>query len=334
MRNLYTAILFLFIANASFAQFSGDYAPSNWTTFLSPGSTGSVDPSGAPNTIIINGSDGNNASNVDVDYTITLTNAGRWRFTWSYHTNDQDASAEFDIAGILINGVFTQLSNNSAGPDQSGNYTSAFLSAGTQIGFRIRATDNIMGDASLTISNFSVPSPSLPVNLFSFNGQNKNGNIELEWKCGQEENLAFYQLEHSTDGRVFGLISNVPADHKTSYTTTHGSPVAGMNYYRLKMVDQDGDFAYSKIIAIKATGISSIRLFPNPAINTVNIGFNASEAGKDELQVYDATGRMILSQSLVIKKGSNFIPISINSLSQGSYTIRLATNGLNLSFMK
>lgn len=334
MRNLYTAVLFLFITSASSAQFSGDYAPSNWNTTLSPGSSGFVDASGAPNSIIINGSDGANASNVDIDYTITLTNAGRWRFTWSYHTNDQDASAEFDIAGILINGVFTQLSNNSGGPDQSGNYTSAFLAAGTQIGFRIRAIDNIMGDASLTISDFAVPSPSLPVNLFSFSGQNKNGGILLEWKCGEEEDLSFYQVQHSVDGASFSAIANLPADHKTSYTATDESPEAGINYYRLKMVDQDGDYAYSKIITVKATGISALRLYPNPSISSVNMDFNASEAGKDMVQVYDASGRIIQSQSIIISKGPNRIQVNTASLAQGSYIIRFASSGLNLSFSK
>src|SRR5689334_1135631 len=161
-------LCFLFLCYSSKAQFSFGYAPSKWNTYLASGSSGSVNTSGAPNSIMLIGSDGANASNMDVDYTITALASGVFSFSWAYHTNDSDADPQWDIAGVLINGTFTQLTNNTPGNvDQSGNYSTS-VAAGAVIGFRLRAVDNIFGNATFTISSFSSPGGTLPVKLLSF----------------------------------------------------------------------------------------------------------------------------------------------------------------------
>src|SRR5215210_4229238 len=113
MKQVFHLFLFLVLfVFTSEAQFNGSYAPSNWTTTLSASSNGTMDITDAPNSITLTGSDGASSPNVDIDYTITAVSSGIWSFNWSYHTNDGDAIPAFDIAGILINGVFTQLSDD------------------------------------------------------------------------------------------------------------------------------------------------------------------------------------------------------------------------------
>ncbi|MBB1284699.1 hypothetical protein HRH25_09980 [Flavisolibacter sp. BT320] len=69
-----------------------------------------MNTTGAPAPITITGS--NDPSNpltttpVTTDFTIVAPTSGIWRYTWTYHSNDQDGDPQYDPAGILINGVF------------------------------------------------------------------------------------------------------------------------------------------------------------------------------------------------------------------------------------
>ena len=65
--------------------FAGPYAPANWTQSI--GGDGSINTSGAPGSIILNGSN-NDSGDQDVDFTITAPAAGTVSFDWSFSTND------------------------------------------------------------------------------------------------------------------------------------------------------------------------------------------------------------------------------------------------------
>jgi hypothetical protein len=135
--------------------FAGPYAPANWTQSI--GGDGSINTSGAPGSIILNGSnDGSGAQNVD--FTITAPAAGTVSFNWSFSTND--VSAFYDPFGYLLNGNFTTLTNPSV-DNQSGPSTFSVVQ-GDVFGFRQRTTDSGGGRASTTISNFNGPTPAPP----------------------------------------------------------------------------------------------------------------------------------------------------------------------------
>ena len=150
---------------AAWADFSGPYAPANWTTTLTgtpPGGGGTVDVSGAPASITLNG--GNDVCVADpanpcwLDYTIAVPAAGMVSFDWSYQSNDTLGN-DFDLFLVLQNGSAIQLSDDAGAASQSGSY-SLPVSAGQVVGFRIDCTDCDMGAANVTISNFSGPLPA------------------------------------------------------------------------------------------------------------------------------------------------------------------------------
>ncbi|MFZ3374609.1 MAG: PEP-CTERM sorting domain-containing protein [Chthoniobacterales bacterium] len=135
------------------ADFSGYYAPGNWTLTNTNGGTGFVDTSGAPASIVLHGSDNQSGQPTDTDFTIAAGGSGTFSFHWSYFSVD---SGTFDSAYVLLNGVATFLAaNNSQG---MGDFTTA-VTAGEIIGFRVHSVDNFAGDGELTVSNFSAPVP-------------------------------------------------------------------------------------------------------------------------------------------------------------------------------
>jgi hypothetical protein len=76
-------------------------------------------------------------------------------FDWNYSTAD---GPFWDPFGYLLNGSFTQVTNDGGGVFQNGTSTFNVL-AGDSFGFRIFTVDNLFGRASVTISNFSAPAP-------------------------------------------------------------------------------------------------------------------------------------------------------------------------------
>lgn len=82
-------------------------------------------------------------------------------FNWNYSTADEDQNTQYDPFGYLINGIFTQQTDDSGGISQNG--TSTFnVGAGDNFGFRIATVDNVFGRGSVTISNFSTLATPVP----------------------------------------------------------------------------------------------------------------------------------------------------------------------------
>jgi len=116
-----------------------------------------VDTSAAPASITITGSDNGSSAgflgNVNTDYTIAAAASGPVSFDWSYSSTDYGL---FDGFGYLLNGSFTELANNSS---QGTGFSQFNVLAGDTFGFRVFATDNLIGPGIATISNFSAPVP-------------------------------------------------------------------------------------------------------------------------------------------------------------------------------
>ena len=145
------------------AAFIGYYSPSNWTFTQPPNGVGSVDSSGAPNSIVLEGSQGTIAPG-NVDFTITVPASGTWSFDWSYDSVDVVNSTINDNGGYLLNNTFTRLAFNSEvvnGPVSG--FISLSVSQGDTIGYRVSTSAGNSFPGLLTVSNFNAPAPTAAV---------------------------------------------------------------------------------------------------------------------------------------------------------------------------
>ena len=114
--------------------------------------------------------------------------------------------------------------------------------------FKLKVIDN-NGDSVSAFVNVTA-SGVLPVTLVSFDGKITDKKIALEWMVSSEVNVNKYAIERSSDGQTFEnigqVISSNLADVQSNYGFADNSPMSGINYYRLVMIDKDGDFKYSK----------------------------------------------------------------------------------------
>jgi len=147
--------------------FQTPYAPINWT-FTNSNADGSVNTGGAPASISLTGGNNGSGGSGTTDYTTTAAAAGTVTFDWNYSTAD---GSFWDPFGYLLNGSFTQVTNDGGGVVQNGTSTFNVL-AGDSFGFRIFTRDNLFGWASVTISNFSapIPEPSTVLSLLVLGG--------------------------------------------------------------------------------------------------------------------------------------------------------------------
>ena len=118
--------------------------------------------------------------------------------------------------------------------------------------------------------NYIVP---LPVTLLSFNAKSETNQVMLTWGIADAVNFDRFEVEQSTDQQNFVMAGIVRYKNGTShYSFADNQPTdEPIRYYRLKMIDIDGKFAFSRIVTVKGTPIDKMVLTPNPASGNIVI---------------------------------------------------------------
>lgn len=183
----------------------------------------------------------------------------------------------------------------------------------------------------------------LPLSLTDFRGQLVNRNAVLNWKTENETRTSTFIVERSIDRSNYYAVGNVvsantPGAHQYMFNdpgvTSLGTEII---YYRLKQVDMDGAFAYSKIVALPVNQKESIAMiYPNPANHEINLSISMPKPGRINYQVTDITGKIVIRDVKQLSSGGNSFLINIDKLAAGIYHVVLhgATINTSLQFVK
>jgi endonuclease I len=164
----------------------------------------------------------------------------------------------------------------------------------------------------------------LPVTIENFYSLKKDNSIILTWQVSNETGFKQYEIERGTDGRNFETIGTVDADGRSIYNFIDGSlPKSAFVFYRMKLVDKDGSFTYSRILFIRTDRTIDIQLYPNPSAGAVVVQFDSPLSADASIQVIDVSGRLVLQTKAT--SGSNKIMLNGGSLAAGRYTVRIVT---------
>ncbi len=179
------------------------------------------------------------------------------------------------------------------------------------------------------------PSVTLPVQLVQFLAtKNDDGSVKVSWATSQEENSNYYDVERSGDQTDWTSIGTVKAKGFSSTTTnyflTDKSPINGTGYYRLKMVDLDGKFTYSKAIPITTDNSSQgLVIYSNPFSDHIRLKINVSRPQNLVLTVTDMLGKTYITQSYQAQNGDNFVNLQPSVASSGMYILHIQGNSFN-----
>jgi len=168
---------------------------------------------------------------------------------------------------------------------------------------------------------------TVPVEMVFFNANLDNNRTVLNWQTASEIDNEGFEVQKSSDGQSFeelGFVNSTRSTGIKNYRYVDNNPVHGVNYYRLKQMDYNGDFSYSDIVTVRNNNkVSPISLYPNPiAINElVNVFVDSENESEAKVRVYSVSGAVITTDRHILNSGLNKLRIPTSDLSEGIYII-------------
>ncbi|MEM9850339.1 MAG: T9SS type A sorting domain-containing protein, partial [Bacteroidota bacterium] len=220
------------------------------------------------------------------------------------------------------------------GFDRSMAYISHFTNGAWDPGPTMGAMGNdpytITRTGLTSFSPFSVASsPALPVELLAFKGRALEKAVLLEWATATEINNKGFFVERSEDSKAWKSLGFVEGQGNSleqhDYDFLDEQPISGVPYYRLKQMDFDESFEYSKVIAIEF-GDDKVTLsdpFPNPTNDYTQLNLTLPKAEEVTIDIYDVTGQHLQRAVKTFPAGSSNIVLATDHLAAGTYYVQV-----------
>jgi len=188
-------------------------------------------------------------------------------------------------------------------------------------------TNDICGTAVVStkeIGSFETATV-LPVELTYFKGEATITGNRLTWQTATEKNNEGFEVEHSIDAKNWERLDFVRGNGTTvevqNYTFTDEQPFDGTNYYRLKQIDFDGQFEYSKtvVISTEKSNTATINIYPNPVQDNLTV-----ENGEGMITVFNTLGQKVRQ----FENQLDVLQLNVSDLNKGQYILHIQkTNG-------
>jgi Secretion system C-terminal sorting domain len=175
----------------------------------------------------------------------------------------------------------------------------------------------------------------LPVTILDFSASYASANnVKVAWTTTNEINASYFEVERSSDKTSFIGVAQVNASesfnpiHSYSINDQLYNVTGNTVYYRLRIVDNDGKYTYSKIIPLILSQPENIfSVYPNPVDNYAIVNLFADNSGSAMLRLIDNSGRQIITKSFGVTNGNNSILVDqLGNLPKGIYVIQVIFN--------
>ncbi len=173
----------------------------------------------------------------------------------------------------------------------------------------------------------------VPVKFTSVKAIRQNANIAVTWKVENQVNVTRYEIEKSADGSNFSKVGMVSAtggaNSSATYTWIDERVLAGMNYYRIKMIEVDGRHSYSPVARVSFNAQSEITIYPNPVTNnTYQLKMTGQPEGEYQLTTYSSDGQRVGSNKVQYNGADAIKKVVLQSkLPQGLYKVEIRKPG-------
>ena len=163
----------------------------------------------------------------------------------------------------------------------------------------------------------------LPIKLSSFNVYKKGTKNMLDWTTAIERSAFSFTIQKSNNGKDFTNIDILSATgNNTHYSYIDNEPLKSINYYRIKMINEDGKFYYSPIKSIDNNSPLSINVYPNPASNNLTVKLSVDLDAPILVSIKTIDGILVMQKSITLSNvNKNTTNFNISALAKGSYLI-------------
>lgn len=257
---------------------------------------------------------------LDRNFLINGPSTGNFNVTYFFTNAELTALQGVDPSALIGNLNITR----QTGATCQANYStaagtnSALLQTGNGTGNGISWVNAVTPG----FSNFYVMSGPAPlaISISAIRAENVGKKNQVIWTTGNEQKGDLYEVERSLDGRNFSYLGTVKAlGEPSSYTFVDETPVTGVNYYRLKIVELSGAATYSETVqAIVKGGGFTVEAYPNPVSDKLTVKAYGTADLKATITVTDATGKVM--QVATMTNGTAVL--DMKSLAQGIYLVK------------
>lgn len=179
------------------------------------------------------------------------------------------------------------------------------------------------------IDNFYIGGIALaPLTLNSFTASAVNGKANLNWFTTNEVNVDGFDIEKSNNGKDFTSVGFVKANNKTENAYSFTNELNGISYYRLKMIDKDGTFKYSKTVSLNGKTTVKLDLYPNPVRNTTTLSHDKA-TDRATIKITTLGGKTV--NVVYVQNGATQTTIDVSKLLNGNYIMVYENNGTRSS---
>jgi hypothetical protein len=266
----------------------------------------------------------------------------------------------YSTGSVIYTGDTNPTTNGFVGTNNSGSYTANFFDQTTSLqtsgtGATAKTTAEMktnttflsagwdytiwnMGDginAGYPYLDWQNPGgTAMPVELSSFSATTIGSTVRLSWNTSTEVNNYGFEVErcalspeHQAWEKIGFVNGNGNSNSTKSYSYEDNNVTAGKYSYRLKQIDNDGQFEYSKAIEVDMNGVNKYELsqnYPNPFNPSTKIRFNLSEAGNVKLTLYNVLGQEIKVLVNEVKEvGTHTMNFNASELNSGVYVYKI-----------
>jgi hypothetical protein len=175
----------------------------------------------------------------------------------------------------------------------------------------------------------------LPVVLSSLTATyNSTGYTLISWSTSNQVNASYFEVERSSDATHFTPVGQVFVNQSSDpvHNYSYNDNLAGINssvlYYRLKLVDADGHYGYSKVVAIDMDqNDTKMSVYPNPATDYAVLKIFTEKPNTAILRMLDESGKAIRSGSYSLSRGNNSVMVDqLSMLPKGMYIVQILVN--------
>ena len=148
--------------------------------------------------------------------------------------------------------------------------------------------------------------------VIDFRGKSVGNQIHLEWKVQDNQLAQFFEIQKSFDGINFTTVGMVEKQPSAAFYTfqLNTEITRDKNYYRVRLVNINGSQSYSSLLRLSSSSsfnTNTVTIYPNPVKDKICVQVSALRNTKIQVDIYDVTGKQLLSVNRFVEKGINVV---------------------------
>lgn len=265
---------------------------------------------------------------------IPTNNSVTGRFRIRFYLEPDEISDYEDVTGNdFTDMVLVKVAGTNVEDVTPANFAGQMIDYGTMTTGSIGAFNWVEAIFDTGFSGFTVApnttDASLPVSWLDFRGEPRGKVNHLEWRVANQQNNHYFTVEHGTDGSNFSARTRVQwddfaavVDQAHIFTYPDESPNLGVNFYRIRQTDYDGNFTFSEVIRLINDTDDLGGVVANPVRDGL-LQIRTTERTR-EAHLFTANGRLIRR---AITTGAGLTELPVADLPAGVYLLRFGGEG-------